>query len=637
VDRALSWVLYEVQIRSANACHPDVGTPAQQEACLARPAPEVRYRARDSRCAAAAGLERIRLGTLDDMMEPTTDPAEGLTLAYLDQVLGVNALWLMPPFPNNAEWRLPDPCDNLGSPYAVQDYWHISGMLDRACIAAGRDETRADAPCWANDAFDRFVASAHARDMAVLLDVAFNHVGHFYRIYDQTAFRDLLAEDPSGATWDDFDATFDPALLHPEVLDDPAQLDDPVLRADTVLAGALDAVRTRCPGLAGDALVQAVSAWRLATSAERDHWTCDDVLASRLVPSLTLGAGARRPSRDADDAFTRAWYDVRFLFLRDDPAWRTEFLRNREYLFRVVNFWVSRGVDGFRLDHASNPDSGLGAEVWGYVIAKVRHYAALRGQPPPVFLAEEFHQQGPMQRVADGMTEGWLFDAAGRGNPARDAFWAASVMDRAQRFGPQTLVMTMLENHDELRMTDGTGYDAWTGRGIWALGAATMSVPTLLMGQEWGETHRLEFKRSTWLGRRHEPDRALIEAWSRMIRARRDPALPALRWGETTTMMPVQGGIQSDLLVRVRHRGPSQALLLVHNLWPGEARGRFRLDASTAARIGLDPCGHYRARDVLTGTSVVACTPAARWVEGINLFRGGRDHVAWAPIEPCTP
>ena len=32
--------------------------------------------------------------------------------------------------------------------------------------------------------------------------------------------------------------------------------------------------------------------------------------------------------------------------------------------------------------------------------------------------------------------------------------------------------MTALETHDEKRLTDGTGFDIWTGAGFWAIGAS---------------------------------------------------------------------------------------------------------------------------------------------------------------------
>ena len=89
-------LLYELQVRSANACDPLLGTPEQRLACAAKPAPEVRYLATDSSCAALADLERIRLGTIDDLLEPTDDPTLGITLRYISEQVGANAIWLRP-------------------------------------------------------------------------------------------------------------------------------------------------------------------------------------------------------------------------------------------------------------------------------------------------------------------------------------------------------------------------------------------------------------------------------------------------------------------------------------------------------------------------------------------------------------
>src|SRR5262245_40751374 len=58
-----SMILYEVQVRSANACHPGVGSPEQRAACTAKVSPKVEYRAEGMTCSDAE-LQKIRLGTL---------------------------------------------------------------------------------------------------------------------------------------------------------------------------------------------------------------------------------------------------------------------------------------------------------------------------------------------------------------------------------------------------------------------------------------------------------------------------------------------------------------------------------------------------------------------------------------------
>ena len=75
---------------------------------------------------AAIAVEDIIAGTGIDPVGATSamdDIGAGATV-------GANALWLMPVFPVNDEWNLPDACDNLGSPYAVRDYLHVVDLAE---------------------------------------------------------------------------------------------------------------------------------------------------------------------------------------------------------------------------------------------------------------------------------------------------------------------------------------------------------------------------------------------------------------------------------------------------------------------------------------------------------------------------
>ena len=164
-----SAVLYEVQIRTANACSPDTGSAAQKAACAAKVAPTPTYEAQGVTCPTLADLQKIRLGTIDDMLETTTDSQSGITLGYVKKTLGATMVWIMPPFPDNDAWNIPDPCDNLGSPYAVRDYFHIDPALARRCIAAGAGGAEG---CWANTELDSLVAQAHSLGLKVMLDIA---------------------------------------------------------------------------------------------------------------------------------------------------------------------------------------------------------------------------------------------------------------------------------------------------------------------------------------------------------------------------------------------------------------------------------------------------------------------------------
>jgi len=132
----------------------------------------------------------------------------------------------MPLFPNNDTWAIPDACDDLGSPYAVRDYLHAAGTLSRACIAKGADEYSAT-PCWGNDALDQLIQSAHQKGLKVMLDVAFNHFGHNYLMYDLGDFTPVRERTSRGEDlnhlWD-FAGTYEANLVHPSLLDTEAGL-----------------------------------------------------------------------------------------------------------------------------------------------------------------------------------------------------------------------------------------------------------------------------------------------------------------------------------------------------------------------------------------------------------------------------
>jgi hypothetical protein len=633
-------VLYELQVRSANACDPGLGSEAQRAACAAKPAPRVVYRAVDSSCPDLDRLERIRLGTLQDLAAPTADPTEGITLRYISEQVGANAVWLMPPFPNNAQVALPNACDNIGSPYAVTDYLHLSGMIDTACIEQGRDEY-SDPPCWAGGGFDAVIDEANRRGVRVMLDVAFNHFGHNYRPYDIAGRRRLepLIEAGDVAALDDFGATLDPALLESTVLDTEEQL-DALVAADAEASALYDALVAACPGRSAAWRLRAWAAFAMATGAERAAFDCSGETLEAWLPAFYQGADRQNPSTGGD-FYSGDWRDVKFLYHHvETPGRLAEALRVREYLFRVLNHWVSRGVTGFRLDHTTDAANGLSPGFWRYVIAKVRYYAALRGQPSPVFVAEEFFDQAGMAQVADMMTEGFLFDMNGRGGAVKDAAHVARVLTHTERFGGSVRVLTHLENHDELRLLDGTGFDFDTGAGFWVLGASTWSTPMLLAGQEYGERARLEFRRSSLLPMRFDP--AAMRGWQERvaryrgaIEARNSEELRALRSRGLRVLRGPGGASTGNVFAMARWTSDRQGLVAVYNLWPASSQARFSLPADVAGAMGLDPCGSYRLVAADASSELVSCRPLAEYANGFTVWMSAPVRWAWAIPERC--
>lgn len=621
-DRLL---LYELQLRSANACDPLLGTLEQRQACAAKPAPEVHYLATDSTCAGLADLERIRLGTIDDLLEPTADPALGITLRYVAEEVAANAIWLMPPFPDNNTEQLPDPCDNLGSPYAVTDYFHLDPGLSRACISD-------PSGCDSNAVLQPLVDQAAALHLRLFLDVAFNHFGRNYRFHDV----DAAPPDP-GLTeeqrWD-FDATFDTALLNPDLLT-AASLTGP----STGIAQAAADLARRCPDMQPAERPSAVALWRWLTETERAAFDCSANTLERLAPSFYAGADPTRPSTGPADTYSGPWRDVRFLFHHDAPGPdRAASLRLREYLFRILNFWTAQGISGFRLDHATESANGLSPEVWRYLIAKTRFYAERRGQLPPIFLAEEFSNPDGLASVVDLLTEGYLFDATARGRSI-DGNDVAATLAKTARFGGQARVLTHLENHDELRLTDGTGLDFETGRIRWAAGLAVWSAPMLLIGQEWGESERLHFRRSSLLPGRFDAAtmtewRLRVASYRNYIAHWRSPEGALLR---SRPMRTITSATPTQLTLLAKWDGAGNGLLLLYNLQRQTASGQFALPPDVAGQLGLDSCGRYRLVSTARDRELLSCRPAADLARAFTLLMPEGQERWLARFEPCDP
>jgi glycosidase len=585
----------------------------------------------DSTCVIEEELTEIRLGLLDDLVRDTADPAEALTLRYINEVVGANAVWLQPLFPNNDRRDLPDPCDTLGSPYAVRDYLHPRGTLSGACFVDGRDEY-SDEPCWADPEFDSLIAEAESRDMRVFLDLALNHFGHDYLFYDlggARTVRDHLQTRPGEDLWD-FEATHDETLLRPAVADSIADIDGAVLNA----------VIEACPELEGQTLVRAALMYRVAFDDERASFACGETLEQTL-PTFYLGADNWTAAR-AESQTTNAygWRDVKFLFHRsDNPSFQREFLRVREYAFRIINYWASRGVRGFRLDHATDEFSGMSPDEWRYIMGKVEYYAALRGDPAPIWLAEEFHWQDGMAEVADILTEGFLFGMTSRDRAASTGNIQGTV-ESAYRFDGRARVLTHLENHDELRLMTDTGWDAWTGAGMWSLAASAWSTPLLLVGQEWGETARLEFRRPHYLPGRFNGSAGsqndLTAFYATLITTR--AALAPLRSWNHRALRPSTGiGAVDGAIATLRWDDSKSIVLAINNLWPQDRQAEWAIPSDLRAGLGIGPCDRVQFADVLTGAVVVSCTEAANLERGFRLWLPANQRVMWAEMQECGP
>jgi hypothetical protein len=644
-------VLYEVQVRSANACDPAVGSAAQKAACTAKLAPKVTYQAEGMTCKDLTNLQKIKLGTLDDMLADTADYRQGITLRYIQEKVGANAVWLMPVFPNNAKWSIPDACDNLGSPYAVRDYYHVQGKLAQTCIKGGKDEDSAT-PCWGNTTLDTFIAQAHKRGLKVMLDLAFNHFGHNYLMYDTTEFtpiRERIAKGEDLEKLWNFTATYDAGLLKPTLLDTTAKLTTATGKAGSLHQKNLAALKAKCPKLSGDNLVRAYNVWRVALDSERAKFPCTSSYLEFAAPGFYVGADHWNPSVGAGDNFSgdgfNTWKDVKFLYHHEaNIAHKHEFYRNREYLFRVMNYWTSRGVDAFRLDHTTDAFSGIDPNEWDYIVSKVNYYAMKRGQATPVYMAEEFHDQPGMNKVVDMMTEGYVTDMCGRNGVTKNAAHVEKVLNGMKRFGDHAFVMTALETHDEKRLLDGTGFDVWTGAGFWGIGAASRSTPMLLMGQEFGEPWQLGFRKSDYLRSRFEGTAnynsqgdVLREYYRKLITGRLAPQNQALlASGQAYLRTKAKNAIDQRLLAMVKWSPDGNVVFVVHNLWNENAAQTYYLPPDLKKRISMQDGLKYKLVDVLSGQQQGACKTGADlgWEFYVSLPSYVR--AQWLRLELCS-
>ncbi len=630
-------VLYEVQVRAANACDPDVGADWQRQQCRDKIAPRIQYRAEGMSCSIIDQLHKIKLGTFEDMMQDHADYRAGITLRYIKDRVGATVVWVMPMFPNNDTWNIPDACDDLGSPYAVRDYFHAQGTLSQACIQQGRDEHSA-VPCYGNGSLEAFIGQAHQRGLKVMLDVAFNHFGHNYNMYDYAEYQPtrnrIAAGEDLNKLWD-FGATYEENLVHPKLLDDASQIpsDDPDFKS----------LKQKCPSLAGDALVRSFHMWRNALDWERAAFTCDGGYLEAEAPGFYLGRNSWDPAQRVGDNFTNEWRDVKFLYHQEtNGAHAHEFVRNREYLFRVMNYWVSRGVDGFRLDHTTEYANGLAPNEWKYITQKVNYYAARRGQKQPIYLAEEFGDQFGMAEVVDMMTEGYVGDMNGRNVANKDANHVERVINNMNRFNGKAYVMTALETHDEHRLLEGTGFNMWTGAGFWGAGATTWSTPMLLMGQEFGESYGLGFRRSDYLrsryvgtGQYQDQGDALVDFYGNMVKNRL--ANRSLYASNKAYLRTREGNaVDGRIFAEVKWSGDGDVVFAFHNLWEQNVAQSYYIDPGLADALWIRDNRKYKLVDLISNRQLGDCKSGADLKWNLYVEMGRDTRAQWLRLEVCN-
>jgi hypothetical protein len=307
-----------------------------------------------------------------------------------------------------------------------------------------------------------------------------------------------------------------------------------------------------------------------------------------------------------------------------------------------MNYWVSRGVDGFRLDHTTEYANGLAPNEWRYILGKVDYYAARRGQAAPLYLAEEFGDQLGMAEVVDMMTEGYVFDMNARGGGTKDAGHVERVLDNMNRFDGEVYVMTALETHDEHRLTDGTGFNIWTGAGFWGAGATTWSTPMLLMGQEFGEAWGLGFRRSDYLRSRfvgssnyQDGGDALADFYGTMIKSRRDNRS---LYASNKAYLRTRDGNARDarIFAQVKWSGDGDVVFVFHNLWERDVAQSYYIDPGLGEALWIRDHRSYKLVDLISGRQMGGCRSGADLKWDFHVAMGRETRMQWLRLEVCN-
>jgi hypothetical protein len=453
---------------------------------------DVRFRPRDVR-ARALLIEEVSVahvnwdpfekqcGTFADMID---GDATGYTLRGLRD-RGVDAVWIMPPFDVHL-WEHRHALDELGSPYAVKDYFTVRPELSRAArvalmTGAGPDDVRAAGL----DEVRAFIAAAHALDVRVLLDVALNHVGHEHRFRDR--FGAQIRTDLSQVCTE----------ARRELV--PRRLDD-----------------------AGRGLILDHSApWMLANRhgdpAGAQH--VDDKVAGGFgewPDTAQLNHGRVRTGY-------REWHDV----TPPLPVHRAV----QAWLERVLLFWaVDMGVDGFRLDHLS----GLPYAFLEGALNRVQ--AAVDGRMLFI-VGEDFHTSHETRHFVDAMQGGFF----------RDLLQVRTPHDfRRVLEDPWFNDVVALSTHDEPRPLVVLGDDTRAYARLQSLLLLAGGAASLVAGDHLGERVPLPFKRARGIEALRAPSRegrAIAEQLARVGRLR-------AQLGEARTWLrPLDGGDFDDALV----------------------------------------------------------------------------------------
>jgi glycosidase len=499
-----------------------------------------------------ANSDGTSISTFRDLMDNSFDK---FNIASI-KASGKNTIRLQPPFEAD-RWANANPYDTLGSPYAATDFFSIDPRYSRdaQAIPSWDKDARRTA---ANGEFWQFVQECHRQGVKVLLDIALNHTGH------NTTIRDLFDDPVKGEQV--LRNNFQQLTINPE--------------QDAVVA---ERVKNNPNGI-GEELYPEMWAAR-----------SQDPAGAHSISEMVGGGNGEWADTKQLNHGGFNWGNT----IYDTPQNRSV----TDWLTRILKYWSAPppsetggvqidGVDGFRLDHATN----MPPEFYERSLTQLQAMV----DKPLVFIDEDFNQIDRLRLYGDAMESGWYKDLI-------QNFKYSNIGGINSIVNSDYFYETLRGgNHDEDRIINQFDGDMMACGRYLSMLDLFGGISTMVMGDEWGEGNKLDFKHQggvppTLLQARHNQlPSADVQLQGAMRRAgdakNSDPSL------HTTLRTPLSAaGDNPNILAMSRHADDRNVIgtLVFANLANADVRSNvFWLDDETKSR--LDPTGNYQARDLMS-------------------------------------
>ena len=502
--------------------------------------------------------------------------------------LGITAIYFNPIFQSASNHR-----------YHTQDYYRVDPIL-------GGDE-----------AFEEMLAAAHERGIKVVLDGVFNHSSRGFYEFQQTM------ENGSSSPYLDW-FYFDHETLAPGV--GPDAYPEPRLHREQLRGAGQEngeASGTTGAGQTGDSSAPAGDSSSQA-GAPDDHPNAASSQAGAPDdhPNAASGqAGApddhpKAASLENDTGLTirdggskdrygyHAWWDIPAL-----PKFNTDTPAVREFLLSVAEYWVQRGIDGWRLDvpeeidddafwrefrrrvKAVNPDAYIVGEIWTYA------ERWLSGDQFDAVMNYVFNRL--CYRFFGGRTIDPEHDSPGghKLEPADAERFEAEFEELRTRY-PEEITraqLNLLSSHDEPRFLTVVSEDKSAFRLATAFQMTIEGAPCIYYGDEIGMTGGSDPEcRRTFPEDRSSFDEDLLEYIRELISLRH--RCEALRRGSHHTLI-ARGSVYGFL-----RSHPESWAVVLFNAGDSEWRGEIDVSEVLAALPGDAKRPAYSTHEAVFGS-----------------------------------